>query len=91
MYGAYTCSYLHNSGAICGESCMRPEGCRFHYKAKKRFPCSECGKPTSSKSGRCPLHIRGFYVSQYYHRERDKAMKYGSYEYVLEIFIWILI
>jgi len=72
MHGAYICFYLHNSGAICGKSCMPPDGCHLHYKAKKRFPCSVCCKPTASASGRCPLHIRGFYVSEFYHRARDK-------------------
>jgi hypothetical protein len=66
MIANYNCSYLHNSGKVCGKSCIRPEGCHIHWKAKKRYPCSKCGKPTASISGRCPLHIRGFYVSRYY-------------------------
>jgi hypothetical protein len=69
MIGEYSCPYLLNSGVICGNSCMRSEGCRLHNKSKKRVPCSDCGKPTGSISGRCPLHIRGFYVSQYYHKK----------------------
>ena len=72
MIGEYLCSYILNSGEMCARPCIRPEGCRFHWKSKKRYPCTDCGKPTGSTSGRCPLHIRGYYVSQYYHRFRDK-------------------
>ena len=49
---------------------MRPEGCHMHWKSKIRTPCTDCGKPTGSTSGRCPSHIRGYYVSQHYHRKR---------------------
>lgn len=84
MIGEYSCPYLHNSGAICGKSCMCPEGCSLHKKAKKRFPCSECGKPNRSKSGRCRDHIRGFYVAEYYHRLRTN--KYFSLDFF--IIIW---
>ncbi|RHZ84659.1 hypothetical protein Glove_78g211 [Diversispora epigaea] len=58
MIGEYTCPFYHNSGKVCGKTCMRPEGCSYHWKAKKRVPCTDCGKPTGSTSGRCPLHIR---------------------------------
>jgi hypothetical protein len=71
MIGEYSCSYLLNSGKTCNRPCIRPEGCRFHWKSKKRVPCSVCGKPTGSISGRCPLHIRGYYVAQYYNRLRS--------------------
>ena len=73
MTGKYTCHYLLNSGNICNRSCMRSEGCSFHWKSKQRVSCSECNKPTSSISGRCPLHIRGFYVSRYYVKLRKLA------------------
>ncbi|RHZ80434.1 hypothetical protein Glove_136g13 [Diversispora epigaea] len=59
MIGKYTCPFYHNSGKVCGKTCMRPEGCSYHWKAKIRTPCIECSKPTGSTSGRCPLHIRG--------------------------------
>ena len=52
---------------------MRPEGCHEHWKAKIRVPCSECGKPTGSTSGRCPLHVKGYYVIQYVNRLRVNA------------------
>jgi len=47
---------------------MRPEGCSYHWKTKRRAPCTDCRKPTGSTSGQCPLHIRGYYVTQYYNR-----------------------
>ncbi|PKY57673.1 hypothetical protein RhiirA4_478891 [Rhizophagus irregularis] len=37
MIGEYSCPYLCNTGKACGNACIRPEGCRFHWKAKKRF------------------------------------------------------
>ena len=74
MIGEYTCPFYHNSGKICGKSCMRYEGCHGHWKAKRRIPCAECGKPTGSISGRCPLHTRGYYVSQHYYRLRLKVI-----------------
>jgi hypothetical protein len=51
------------------------EGCHFHWKAKARIPCSECGKPTGSASGQYPLYVKGYYVIQYVNRLRDKALK----------------
>ena len=75
MIGEYTCPFYHNSGKVCGRSCMRPEGCSYHWKAKRRIPCIECGKPTGSISGCCPLHTRGFYVAQYYDRLRSNTQK----------------
>ena len=74
MIGEYSCSYLVNIDMVCGRPSMRPEGCSKHWKCKMRIPCSECGKPTGSISGRCPLHIKGYYVVQYYNRLRDKAL-----------------
>ena len=73
MIGEYTCPFYHNSGKVCDKTCMHPEGCSFHWKAKRRVPCTDCGKPTGSTSGQCPLHIRGYYVIQYYHRLHAKA------------------
>ena len=73
MKADYICDYLHNSGYICGKACTRPEGCRLHFKARKRRPCSVCGKPTGTACGRCRLHIRGHYQILYVDRLRDKA------------------
>ena len=68
MIGEYSCPFLRNTGKACGNASTRPEGCRFHWKAKKRIPYSDCGKPTASACGRCPLHVRGYYVTRYYDR-----------------------
>ncbi|EXX65126.1 hypothetical protein RirG_136240 [Rhizophagus irregularis DAOM 197198w] len=54
MISEYSCPFLCNTEKACGNPCIRPEGCRFHWKAKKRVPCSDCGKPTASACGRCP-------------------------------------
>ena len=35
---------------------MRYAGCAIRWKAKKRLPCKECGKPTSSEPGLCREH-----------------------------------
>ena len=72
MYGEYTCPFIRYSGKICGRSCMREDGCSIHWKYvqklanKQHVPCSECGRFTRSYSGRCPAHIKGFYVSKHY-------------------------
>ncbi|PKK65773.1 hypothetical protein RhiirC2_868659 [Rhizophagus irregularis] len=56
---------------------MCKEGCHEHWKAKVCIPCSEpnCSKPTGSTSGRCPLHVKEYYVIQYYNKLRDKAQR----------------
>ncbi len=46
MKAKFICYHLHNTGEICGKGSTRPEGCRSHFKAKKRWPCSVCNKPT---------------------------------------------
>ncbi|RHZ46161.1 hypothetical protein Glove_632g12 [Diversispora epigaea] len=73
MIGKYTCPFYHNSGEVCGRTCMRPEGCSYHWKAKRRVPCTDCSKPTGSTSGRCPDHIRGYYVAQHYDKLRSNS------------------
>ena len=73
MIGEYSCPFLCNTGKACGHPCIHPEGCQFHWKAKKRVPCSDCGKPTASACGRCPLHVRGYYVIQHYNRLRSES------------------
>ncbi|GBB85739.1 hypothetical protein RclHR1_01220035 [Rhizophagus clarus] len=73
MIREYFCPYLLNTGKAHGVPCMQPEGCHLHWKAKPRIPCSECGKPTGSNSGRCPLYVKEYYVIQYVNRLRDKA------------------
>ncbi|GBC01596.1 hypothetical protein RclHR1_42510001 [Rhizophagus clarus] len=73
MIREYFCPYLLNTGKAHEVLCMRPERCHLHWKAKLHIPCSECGKLTGSTSGRCPLHVKGYYVIQYVNRLRDKA------------------
>ena len=46
MKAKFICYHLHNTGEICGKGSTRPEGCRSHFKAKKRQPCSACSRPT---------------------------------------------
>src|SRR3954452_17574254 len=75
MISEYSYPFLCNTGKACGNASTRPEGCRFHWKAKKRIPCSDCGKPTSSTCDRCPLHVRGYYVTQYYNRLRSESLR----------------
>ncbi|CAH1767659.1 13303_t:CDS:2 [Entrophospora sp. SA101] len=71
MIAEYTCNYLHNSGETCNNPCIRPEGCRHHYRSKKHIPCTDCGKPTGSACGRCALHKRGFYMIRYVNKLRQ--------------------
>src|SRR3989337_2267485 len=75
MIGEYSCPFLRNTRKACRNASTRPEGCRFHWKAKKRIPCSDCGKPTASACGRCPLHIRGYYVTRHYNRLRSELQE----------------
>ena len=75
MIGEYLCSYILNSREMCARPCIQPEGCRFHWKSKKRIPCSDCGKPTASTCGRCPGHVRGYYVIQFYDRLRSENLR----------------
>ena len=75
MISKYSYPYLHNTGKACGGPCMRPERYHLYWKAKSHVPCSECGKPTGSASGRCPLHVKGYYVIQYVNRLRNKTLK----------------
>ncbi|CAB4443458.1 unnamed protein product [Rhizophagus irregularis] len=55
---------MYSSGSSCGRPCVRPEGCRIHWKTKSRFPCAVCGKPTGSSSGRCQSHIGSYYQNR---------------------------
>ena len=80
MIGEYTCDYLLRTGVICGRTCCRPEGCHEHWKARKRFPCKVCSKPTSSKPGLCRKHANGYYVTQYINRLQEKAQELLLYK-----------
>ena len=37
MIGEYSCPYLCNTGKACGNPCIRPEGCRVHWKSKNGY------------------------------------------------------
>ncbi|RHZ76113.1 hypothetical protein Glove_203g74 [Diversispora epigaea] len=65
MIGEYTCEYLKPSGEVCGRTSRNPHRCCYHKKSKNRVPCLECSKGVLplSLSGRCPDHIRSFYVA----------------------------
>ncbi|RGB24959.1 hypothetical protein C1646_747562 [Rhizophagus diaphanus] len=58
----------------CGRPCVRPEGCRIHWKTKPRFPCAVCGKPTGLSSGRCQSHIGSYYQN----RSRRPYLHHGG-------------
>ena len=74
MIGKYRCPYKYYSGKICNKACIRPEGCRLHWKIPVRPLCKKCGeKPTESESGRCTDCIGGWYVQQHYNRLRAKV------------------
>ena len=75
MKTPYICDYLHNSGKICGKACIQPERCQHHWKTRKRYPCTDCGKPTATACGRYAEYIRGYYMMQYYNKLRDKVLK----------------
>ncbi|RHZ74398.1 hypothetical protein Glove_225g27 [Diversispora epigaea] len=72
MIGRYTCEYLKLSGEVCRRSCMEPNRCCYHKKSKNRVSCLECDKGILSLSGRCPDHIRSFYVVP--------SRNFGTYE-----------
>ena len=78
MIGEYSYPFLCNTGKTCGNANTRSEGYQFHWKAKKRIPCSDCGKPTAFACGRCPLHVRGFYVARHYDRLRRERTYVGQ-------------
>ena len=75
MISEYSCPFLCNTRKACGNASIRPERCQFYWKAKKCIPCSDCGKPTASACGRCPLHIRGYYVTRHYNRLRSESLR----------------
>ena len=49
-----------------------------NYKLDKTNQFKTPVKLTRSYSGLCPKHIKGFYVSQYYHRLRSRALMNGK-------------
>lgn len=78
MISEYSCPFLRNTGKAYGNASTRPEGYRFHWKAKKHIPCADCGKPTASACGRCPLHVRDYYVTRHYDKLRRERTYVGQ-------------
>ena len=78
----FICYYLFNTGEICGKRSTRPEGCRSHFKAKKRWPCSACGrptkidKPTGVDNGLCSYCNKSNYQIWHVNMLRDKAQMF---------------
>ena len=86
MKAKFICYHLHNTGEICGRRSTRPEGCRSHFKAKKRRPCSACSrptkidKPTGIDNGLlCSYCNKNNYQIRYVNIIRDKAQMYDEY------------
>jgi len=60
----YSCPYVKLDGSICGNKCIRIEGCYIHWNKKNKgpgIPCKSesCRKSTRSKSGYCYKHNGG--------------------------------
>ena len=79
MKADFICDYLLNTGKFCGKACTKPEGCRTHIKARKRRPCSVCGKPTWIANGRCSNCNKSNYQIQYVDRLWVKARLLEEY------------
>ena len=81
----FICYYLHNTGEICGRRSTRPEGCRSHFKAKMRWPCKICGKPTKIDkpigiaNDLCSKCNKSNYQIRHVNMLRDKAQMYDEY------------
>jgi hypothetical protein len=81
----YICYYLHNTGEICGRRSTRPEGCRSHFKAKMRLPCSVCcrltkiDKPEGLVNDLCSYCNKSNYQARHVNKLRTKAQLYDEY------------
>jgi hypothetical protein len=85
MKAKFICHHLKNTGEICGNSSTRPEGCRSHFKAKKRRVCSACNRPTKIvkpigiDNGLCSYCNKSNYQIRHVNMLRDKAQMYDEY------------
>jgi hypothetical protein len=85
----YICYYLHNTGEICGRRSTRPEGCRSHFNAKMRRPCSVCsrptklGKPEGLDDDLCSYCNKSNYQTRHVNKLRAKAQLYDEYTSVV--------
>ncbi|CAB4387107.1 unnamed protein product [Rhizophagus irregularis] len=81
----FICYYLLNTGEICGRRSTRTEGCRSHFKAKMRRPCSACRrptklvKPTGVDNGLCSYCNKSNYQIRHINMFRDKAQMFNLY------------
>lgn len=81
----FICYYLHNTGEICGRPSTRPEGCRSHFRAKLRRPCSACSrptrvdKPTGLDNDLCSYCNKSNYQTRHVNKLRVKAQMYDEY------------
>jgi hypothetical protein len=85
MKAKFICYHLQNTGEICGRRSTRPEGCRSHFKVKKRRPCSACSrptkidKPTGIVNDLCSYCNNSNYQIRHVNMLRDKAQMYDEY------------
>ena len=85
MKAEFVCYHLHNTGDICGRRSTRPEGCCSHFKAKMRWLCSACSRPTKlvKPSGidndLCSYCNKSNYQIRYVNIIRDKAQMFDQY------------
>ena len=75
MIDKYSYLYFCNTGKTYRNSCICSKMYCFYWKAKKRIPCSDCDKPISSAYGQYPLHIRDYYVIQFYDSFDQRSKK----------------
>lgn len=80
------CKYLYRDGRVCNKRCVRPEGCRVHYKSPKKVPCLACDKPTCSQSGFCSDHNNTAKCKAYRDRKKQQA---DAADAIDEILAWI--
>ena|SRR5687767_1113186 len=87
----FICYYLHNTGEICGRRSTRPEGCRSHFNAMMRRPCSICGKstkidkPTGIDNSLCSYCNKSNYQIRHVNMLRDKAQLYDEFTSVISL------
>ncbi len=83
MINKYFCLYLCNTEKACENSYICLEGCYFYWKAKKWISYSDYNKPTFSACNWCPLHVKGYYVIQFYDRLWSEKQK-RTYEQIID-------
>ena len=85
MKANFICYHLHNTGEICGRRSTKSEGCRSHFKRKKRWLCSACkrptkiDKPTGIDNSLCSYCNQSNYQIRHVNKLRDKAQMFDQY------------